>query len=138
MTRNTLPGLTSPVDGRIPLESMNPTCQQGTVQAGGRSVMVWGMCSSAHRNPRWTYCRNYFWPTRPLGKCCKIPRVVFRRKINFAYHIEQTRKKAIAVHAMLKKLISRRSKLAIRHKVLLYKSIIRPVMCYGSQILGVI
>ncbi|GFS98539.1 RNA-directed DNA polymerase from mobile element jockey [Trichonephila clavipes] len=29
-----------------------------------------------------------------------------------------------------------RSKLAIRHKVLLYKSIIRPVMCYGSQIFG--
>ncbi|GFW23562.1 RNA-directed DNA polymerase from mobile element jockey [Trichonephila clavipes] len=57
-------------------------------------------------------------------------------KLTFAYHIEQTRKKAIAVHAMLKKLISRRSKLAIRHKVLLYKSIIRPVMCYGSQIFG--
>ncbi|GFV74745.1 RNA-directed DNA polymerase from mobile element jockey [Trichonephila clavipes] len=44
--------------------------------------------------------------------------------------------KALAVHAMLKRLISRRSKLAIRHKVLLYKSIIRPVMCYGSQIFG--
>ncbi|GFT51065.1 hypothetical protein TNCV_4490431 [Trichonephila clavipes] len=29
-------------------------------------------------------------------------------KLTFAYHIEQTRKKAIAVHAMLKKLISRR------------------------------
>ncbi|GFT50047.1 RNA-directed DNA polymerase from mobile element jockey [Trichonephila clavipes] len=57
-------------------------------------------------------------------------------KLTFAYHIEQTRKKAIAVHAMLKKLISRRSKLAIRHKVLLYKSIIRPVMCYRSQIFG--
>ncbi|GFU94695.1 RNA-directed DNA polymerase from mobile element jockey [Trichonephila clavipes] len=57
-------------------------------------------------------------------------------KLTFAYHIEQTRKKAIAVHAMLKKLISRRSKLAIRHKVLLYKSIIRSVMCYGSQIFG--
>ncbi|GFU22890.1 probable RNA-directed DNA polymerase from transposon X-element [Trichonephila clavipes] len=57
-------------------------------------------------------------------------------KLTFAYHIEQTRRKALAVHAMLKRLISRRSKLAIRHKVLLYKSIIRPVMCYGSQIFG--
>ncbi|GFW50361.1 probable RNA-directed DNA polymerase from transposon X-element [Trichonephila clavipes] len=57
-------------------------------------------------------------------------------KLTFAYHIEQTRKKALAVHAMLKRLISRRSNLAIRHKVLLYKSIIRPVMCYGSQIFG--
>ncbi|GFW10530.1 hypothetical protein TNCV_893251 [Trichonephila clavipes] len=41
---------------------------------------------------------------------------------------------ATTVHAMLKRLISRRSNLAIRHKVLLFKSIIRPVMCYGSQI----
>ncbi|GFU20551.1 RNA-directed DNA polymerase from mobile element jockey [Trichonephila clavipes] len=57
-------------------------------------------------------------------------------KLIFAHHIEQTRKNAQAVHAVLKRLISRRSKLAIRHKVLLYKSIIRPVMSYGSQIWG--
>ncbi|GFW36485.1 RNA-directed DNA polymerase from mobile element jockey [Trichonephila clavipes] len=57
-------------------------------------------------------------------------------KLTFAHHIEQTRKKAQAVHDVLKRLISRRSKLAIRHKVLLYKSIIRPVMLYGSQIWG--
>ncbi|GFW71097.1 RNA-directed DNA polymerase from mobile element jockey [Trichonephila clavipes] len=57
-------------------------------------------------------------------------------KLTFARHVEQTRKKATAVHSMLKKLISRRSKLAIRHKVLLFNSIIRPVMCYGSQIFG--
>ncbi|GFU84318.1 RNA-directed DNA polymerase from mobile element jockey [Trichonephila clavipes] len=57
-------------------------------------------------------------------------------KLTFAHHIEQTRKKAQAVHAVIKRLISRRSKLAIRHKVLLYKSIIRPVMSYGSQIWG--
>ncbi|GFW41677.1 putative RNA-directed DNA polymerase from transposon X-element [Trichonephila clavipes] len=37
-------------------------------------------------------------------------------KLTFAHHIEQTRKKAQAVHAVLKRLISRRSKLAIRHK----------------------
>ncbi|GFU02739.1 RNA-directed DNA polymerase from mobile element jockey [Trichonephila clavipes] len=57
-------------------------------------------------------------------------------KLTFAHHIEQTREKAQAVHAVLKRLISRRSKLAMRHKVLLYKSIIRPVMSYGSQIWG--
>ncbi|GFS67440.1 RNA-directed DNA polymerase from mobile element jockey [Trichonephila clavipes] len=57
-------------------------------------------------------------------------------KLTFAHHIEQTLKKATTVHAMLKKLISRRSTLAIRHKVLLFNSIIRPVMCYGSQISG--
>ncbi|GFT73118.1 hypothetical protein TNCV_4287291 [Trichonephila clavipes] len=38
-------------------------------------------------------------------------------KLTFAHHIEQTRRKATAVHAMLKKLISRRSKLALRHKI---------------------
>ncbi|GFV46033.1 HTH_Tnp_Tc3_2 domain-containing protein [Trichonephila clavipes] len=37
-------------DGRVrvwrqPHESMDLTCQQGTVQAGGGSVMIWGMCS---------------------------------------------------------------------------------------------
>ncbi|GFV53113.1 transposable element Tcb2 transposase [Trichonephila clavipes] len=37
-------------DGRIrvwrpPHESMDLTCQQGTIQAGGGSVMVWGVCS---------------------------------------------------------------------------------------------
>ncbi|GFW24949.1 hypothetical protein TNCV_3846831 [Trichonephila clavipes] len=75
-----------------------------------------------------------FWPTRPLGTCCKVPRVIFRRKINFCPPHRTDSQKAQAVHAVLKRLISRRSKLAIRHKVLLYKSIIRPVMSYGSQI----
>ncbi|GFX90283.1 transposable element Tcb2 transposase [Trichonephila clavipes] len=37
-------------DGRVqvwrqPLESMDPTCQQGTVPADGGSVRVWGVCS---------------------------------------------------------------------------------------------
>ncbi|GFW66370.1 RNA-directed DNA polymerase from mobile element jockey [Trichonephila clavipes] len=79
---------------------------------------------------------KFFWPTRPLGTCCKVPRVVSRRKINFCPPHRTDSQKAQAVHAVLKRLISRRSKLAIRHKVLLYKSIIRPVMSYGSQIWG--
>ncbi|GFX71298.1 hypothetical protein TNCV_2453101 [Trichonephila clavipes] len=70
------------------------------------------------------------------GTCCKVPRVVSRRKINFCPPHRTDSQKAQAVHAVLKRLISRRSKLAIRHKVLLYKSIIRPVMSYGSQIWG--
>jgi transposase len=37
-------------DGRVrvwrkPHEAMDPACQQGIVQAGGASVMVWGVCS---------------------------------------------------------------------------------------------
>ncbi|GFU96668.1 RNA-directed DNA polymerase from mobile element jockey [Trichonephila clavipes] len=72
----------------------------------------------------------------PWVNVAKYLELFLDAKLTFAYHIEQTRKKALAVHAMIKRLISRRSKLAIRHKVLLYKSIIRPVMCYGSQIFG--
>ncbi|GFY13703.1 probable RNA-directed DNA polymerase from transposon X-element [Trichonephila clavipes] len=73
----------------------------------------------------------------PWVKVARYLGLFLDAKLTFADHIEQTRKKkALAVHAMLKRLISRRSKLAIRHKVLLYKSIIRPVMYYGSQIFG--
>ncbi|GFW79477.1 RNA-directed DNA polymerase from mobile element jockey [Trichonephila clavipes] len=57
-------------------------------------------------------------------------------KLTFAHHIEHTRKKASSVHFILKKLVSRKSKLEIRHKVLLFNSIIRPVMCYESPIWG--
>ncbi|GFU64376.1 uncharacterized protein TNCV_3947431 [Trichonephila clavipes] len=40
----------SRADGRVrvcrqPHDSMDPTCQQGTVQAGGGSGMVWVVCS---------------------------------------------------------------------------------------------
>ncbi|GFW11557.1 uncharacterized protein TNCV_3810761 [Trichonephila clavipes] len=44
------------VDGHIrvsiqPHKSMDPTCQQGTFQAGGGSVMVWGVCSWRDMEP---------------------------------------------------------------------------------------
>ncbi|GFX23587.1 transposable element Tcb2 transposase [Trichonephila clavipes] len=43
-------------DGRVrvrrqPHESTDPTCQQGTVQAGGGSVIVWGLCSWRDMEP---------------------------------------------------------------------------------------
>ncbi|GFU06255.1 transposable element Tcb2 transposase [Trichonephila clavipes] len=43
-------------DGRVrvwrqPHESRDPTCQQGTVQAGEGSVMVWGVCSWPDMGP---------------------------------------------------------------------------------------
>ncbi|GFV25266.1 transposable element Tcb2 transposase [Trichonephila clavipes] len=43
-------------DGRVwvwrrPYESMDPTCQQGTVQADGGSVIVWGVCSWRDMEP---------------------------------------------------------------------------------------
>ncbi|GBN79582.1 hypothetical protein AVEN_74295-1 [Araneus ventricosus] len=59
MIGNTLPGLTSLVSnciGRMhvyeygdninnPYWIIHPVCQQGTVQSGGASVMVWNVCS---------------------------------------------------------------------------------------------
>ncbi|GBL83399.1 hypothetical protein AVEN_110703-1 [Araneus ventricosus] len=36
---------------RQPHESIDPTCQQGTVQSNGASVMVWGMCSWRDMGP---------------------------------------------------------------------------------------
>ncbi|GFT12404.1 hypothetical protein TNCV_2709751 [Trichonephila clavipes] len=50
-----------------------------------------------------------FWPTRPLGTCCKVPRVVSRRKINLLPPHRTDSQKAQAVHAVLKRLISRRN-----------------------------
>ncbi|GFV48202.1 transposable element Tcb2 transposase [Trichonephila clavipes] len=37
--------------GRQPHESMDPTYQHGTIQAGGASVMVWGVCSWRDMGP---------------------------------------------------------------------------------------
>ncbi|GBO09083.1 hypothetical protein AVEN_235992-1 [Araneus ventricosus] len=36
---------------RQPHESMDPACQQGTVQGGGGSVMVWGVCNWRDMGP---------------------------------------------------------------------------------------
>ncbi|GFU03550.1 RNA-directed DNA polymerase from mobile element jockey [Trichonephila clavipes] len=52
----------------------------------------------------------------PWVRVAKYLGLFLDAKLTFAHHIEQTRKKAQAVHAVLKRLISRRSKLAIRHK----------------------
>ncbi|GFX61174.1 RNA-directed DNA polymerase from mobile element jockey [Trichonephila clavipes] len=71
----------------------------------------------------------------PWVRVAKYLGLFLDAKLTFAHHRTDSQK-AQAVHAVLKRLISRRSKLAIRHKVLLYKSIIRPVMSYGSQIWG--
>ncbi|GFT58415.1 transposable element Tcb2 transposase [Trichonephila clavipes] len=60
-------------DGRVrvwrpPHESMDPTCQQGTVQAGGGPVMVWGLCSWRDMGPpdayRYDSYRHFRWPPK--------------------------------------------------------------------------
>ncbi|GBM29387.1 hypothetical protein AVEN_253909-1 [Araneus ventricosus] len=65
MTGNTLPGLTSLVSNCIgqmhvyeygdninnPYWIIHPVCQQGTVQFGGASVIVWDVCSWRDMGP---------------------------------------------------------------------------------------
>ncbi|GFW67021.1 hypothetical protein TNCV_4689061 [Trichonephila clavipes] len=52
----------------------------------------------------------------PWVNAVKYLRLFLDAKLTFAHHVEQTRRKASAVHFRLKKLVSRKSKLAIRHK----------------------
>ncbi|KAJ8890417.1 hypothetical protein PR048_009925 [Dryococelus australis] len=57
-------------DGRVrvwrkPNEAMDPGCQQGTVQAGGGSVMVWGVSTCLGLGPL------VHVPTKLNGNCCK-------------------------------------------------------------------
>jgi hypothetical protein len=54
-------------------ESMEPVCQQGTVQAAGGSVMVWGMCSWSDVGPliwlRQVTCTYASWPFTCIYSC---------------------------------------------------------------------
>ncbi|GFT91385.1 RNA-directed DNA polymerase from mobile element jockey [Nephila pilipes] len=54
--------------------------------------------------------------------------------MRIAHHIRKAHQKAIGMSRLLTRLISRKSKLAIRHKILLYKSILRPITMNASPI----
>lgn len=60
--------------------------------------------------------------------------VTLDKKLNLKLHIDNTRKKAIKSMSALYPLISRRSTLNIKNKLLLYKAVIRPIMSYASPI----
>ncbi|GFX94882.1 RNA-directed DNA polymerase from mobile element jockey [Trichonephila clavipes] len=60
--------------------------------------------------------------------------LILDTKLNFAKHIRSTHQKAAGMRSTLNCLISPKSKLALRHKVLLYKAILRPFMLYASPI----
>ncbi|GFT43336.1 RNA-directed DNA polymerase from mobile element jockey [Trichonephila clavipes] len=55
-------------------------------------------------------------------------------KLNFSPHIRAALQKAAGMRQTLNCLISRKCKLPIRHKVLLYKLFLRPILLYASPI----
>ncbi|GFV70817.1 RNA-directed DNA polymerase from mobile element jockey [Trichonephila clavipes] len=60
--------------------------------------------------------------------------LILDTKLNFAKHIRSAHQKAAGMRCTLNRLISPKSKLALRQKVLLYKAILHPIMLYASPI----
>lgn len=61
--------------------------------------------------------------------------IKFDKFLNFNRHIEEAENKANRIRGYLYPLINRKSKLKKELKVRIYKSIIRPTMTYGSEII---
>ncbi|GBN87150.1 hypothetical protein AVEN_162154-1 [Araneus ventricosus] len=57
-------------------------------------------------------------------------------KLSFNNHINTALQKATIASTQLASLVVRWNTLPIRHKLLLYKDIVRPVLMYGSQVWG--
>ncbi|GBM41337.1 RNA-directed DNA polymerase from mobile element jockey [Araneus ventricosus] len=57
-------------------------------------------------------------------------------KLSFNVHINNAIQKATISSTQLSSLVARWSTIPIKHKILLYKAIIRPVLMYGSQVWG--
>ncbi|GBM53849.1 hypothetical protein AVEN_261235-1 [Araneus ventricosus] len=57
-------------------------------------------------------------------------------RLSFKNHIKKALNKATITSKQLASLVARWSTLPIRHKHLLYKAIIRPVLMNGSQVWG--
>ncbi|GBO13237.1 RNA-directed DNA polymerase from mobile element jockey [Araneus ventricosus] len=62
--------------------------------------------------------------------------LILDAKLNFESHIQKAVTKAKITSFALGRLLARKSTLAVKHKLLLYKAIIRPVTLYGSPIWG--
>ncbi|GBN11166.1 hypothetical protein AVEN_196251-1 [Araneus ventricosus] len=62
--------------------------------------------------------------------------LILDARLNFDSHIQKAVTKAKNSSFALGRLLARKSTLAVKHKLLLYKSIIRPVMLYDSPIWG--
>jgi hypothetical protein len=55
------------------------------------------------------------------------------KRLTFASHTAKSIKKAEMAFIILYSFLNRKSKLCVQNKVLLYKSCIRPILCYGVE-----
>ncbi|CAL1267288.1 unnamed protein product [Larinioides sclopetarius] len=62
--------------------------------------------------------------------------LILDAKLSFDTHIQTALNKAHKASCAIHNLIARKSKLPIKHKLLLYKAILRPIFLYGSPIWG--
>ncbi|GBN45511.1 putative RNA-directed DNA polymerase from transposon X-element [Araneus ventricosus] len=72
----------------------------------------------------------------PWRDSTKYLGVIFYKRLTFKQHITSTRQKINAVKSILYPLIGKKSKLSLSNKLLLYKSLVRPVMSYASLVWG--
>ena len=62
--------------------------------------------------------------------------ITFDRRLTWTPHIDNTAKKAKGARARLYPLLNAQSKLSIRNRILLYKTLIRPIMTYACPSWG--
>ncbi|GFT29513.1 RNA-directed DNA polymerase from mobile element jockey [Trichonephila clavipes] len=90
--------------------------------------------TAVHQKP--PACQHFNQPV-PWVTEYKYLGLILDTKLNFAKHIRSAHQKAAGMRCTLNRLISPKSKLALRHKVLFYlrhKAILRPIMLYASPI----
>ncbi len=68
--------------------------------------------------------------------CIKYLGVMLDKKLTFKKHVDYTNERAQKYVRILYSLINRRSKLNIRNKELIFKSIFRPIMLYAAPVWG--
>lgn len=62
--------------------------------------------------------------------------VILDDKLNFSQHVQSIHSKAQKIKGMLHHLICKKSALSVKNKLLLYKTLIKPVILYASPIWG--
>ncbi|GBM46320.1 hypothetical protein AVEN_195272-1 [Araneus ventricosus] len=72
----------------------------------------------------------------PWRDSTKYLGVIPHKRLTFKQHITNNRQKVNAVKSILYPLIGRKFKLSLSNKLLLYKSLVRPVMSYASPVWG--
>lgn len=80
------------------------------------------------------YKINYHNTSLPWSKTAKYLGITLDQKLTFKEHIHKIRSKFRQAKAQLYPLIGRKSTLSLNNKILLYKSHLRPILCYSSPV----